>query len=472
MPTWTLAWKDLKLLLRDRRAAMLLLAMPLVFIVVLGMALGESFGQKPDDRLRVSVVDLDEGSESSRPGIFPGERWSQVVQRDLAQTAGVRVELIPDRAEAERLVRAGQRSAVLIFGPEFSRRVDRCSFLSEKFLPKGFQPINPFFRDGVKLAELGAEVIRDPTQETAASIIEQVAQVTMLRVVMPWMIGRAFEKVGDPEFMDQLGQVVPGWGLIPAAIKPSIGAGVKRSISSMFSKYDLTAKNWAALTRSEERTGGDGSVSVYGSTGGGVLQRGAVRYQILVPSYTVMFAFFMVLTVGWLFVAERRQGTMLRLRAAPLTRGQILFGKMLPCFAVSVAQGLFLLSAGKLLLGLNLGPDPAWLVPLVLATSLAATGLAMFIAAVARTESQVSIYGSLLVLVLAGISGCLMPRDLMPEQMRAVSRITPHAWALDAYSQLLINPAPELEIVRLACLVLVGFGLAFIGAAWWLLRLE
>ena len=37
----------------------------------------------------------------------------------------------------------------------------------------------------------------------------------------------------------------------------------------------------------------------------GLLNRGAQRYQILVPSFTVMFAFFLVLTVGWVFVAER-----------------------------------------------------------------------------------------------------------------------------------------------------------------------
>ena len=40
------------------------------------------------------------------------------------------------------------------------------------------------------------EVLRDPTQAVAASIIEQVAQVTLLRVVLPWMIGRAFDEVG------------------------------------------------------------------------------------------------------------------------------------------------------------------------------------------------------------------------------------------------------------------------------------
>ena len=61
MLTWILAKKDLRLLLRDPRAMVVLLAMPLIFILVLGVSLGEGFGQKPDDRLRVSIVDLDTG---------------------------------------------------------------------------------------------------------------------------------------------------------------------------------------------------------------------------------------------------------------------------------------------------------------------------------------------------------------------------------------------------------------------------
>src|SRR5262245_56053209 len=61
MLTWILAKKDLRVLLRDRRAMVILLAMPLIFILVLGLSLGEGFGQKPDDRLRVSIVDEDRG---------------------------------------------------------------------------------------------------------------------------------------------------------------------------------------------------------------------------------------------------------------------------------------------------------------------------------------------------------------------------------------------------------------------------
>ena len=61
MPIWTIAKKEARLLLRDPRAGFILLAMPFLFILVLGLSLGETFGQKPDERLRVSLVDLDDG---------------------------------------------------------------------------------------------------------------------------------------------------------------------------------------------------------------------------------------------------------------------------------------------------------------------------------------------------------------------------------------------------------------------------
>jgi ABC-type multidrug transport system permease subunit len=122
---------------------------------------------------------------------------------------------------------------------------------------------------------------------------------------------------------------------------------------------------------------------------------------------------------------------------------------------------------------MNWGPDPAWLVPVVVATSLAAMGLALLVAALARTETQVAIYGTLLVLVLAGLSGGLMgDRSLMPEAMQRLSLATPHAWALDAYRQLLISPRPDLYMVAMACLALFGFGVGFLGLAWWFLKLE
>jgi ABC-type multidrug transport system permease subunit len=513
MVVWKLARKDLRLLVRDARALVILLAMPIIFIFLLGMSVGEGFGKK-EDRVRVSVLDLDEGIDPSpmiqegmswfalMPGIqaaspglnvqamgamalaagnhprwFPHQKWSKVVLQDLAETADISVELVTPE-QAKSLVHSGQRAAVLIFGPKFSKRVAKCSFQASG--------INPFFRDGVQLDKLDVSVIQDDTQPQAVGIIRQVAQGTLLRVVLPWMIGRAFGLIGDPEFIDLLGkedvQVPVAFGKVPlksilnlmtASQKVELGHSLQNALQKLYPNYNLTAKTWASLTRSEP-TGREGQeTTTYREDGAGFLKVGAYRYKLLVPSFLVMFAFFLVLTMGWLFVAERRQGTMKRLCAAPLSRTQILLGKLIPCFALSLFQGFFLLGAGKFVFGLDFGPDPLWLVPVVVSTSLAAMGLALLVAALAQTETQVAIYGTLLVMVLAGLSGALMgDRSLMSEPLQTLTRFTPHAWALDAYRELLIVPAPRLDIVAQACGVLTAFGLGFVLLAWWFLKLE
>src|SRR5438105_1861433 len=131
MATWTLAKKELRLLLRDYRALVILLAMPLIFILVLGVSVGEGFGKKPDDRLRVSVVNLDAGLPPGTPANLQppdAKTWAEVLLKDLSETAGIRVEMIDSREKAEELVNTGQRAAVLVLGKDFSQRVSSCSF--------------------------------------------------------------------------------------------------------------------------------------------------------------------------------------------------------------------------------------------------------------------------------------------------------------------------------------------------------
>src|SRR5712692_9041018 len=288
---WTLTKKELRLLVRDRLAALLLLVMPLLFILVLGLLLGEGFGQKPDDRMRVSLVDLDEG-----PCLLAGNKtWAEVVRADLAETPGIRVEVISTEEEARRLIQDHKRAAVLVFKPDFSRQINQCSFLVDG--------INPFHREGVYLSKVGAELLKDGKQPGTASIIEQVAQVTLLRVILPWMIGQAFERLSDPAFIQILGEEVnlpvPGkfqlfiggkpritlgemlamaanssadeakYRLQAGAVlgsptpvvinhmtamefKTKVGGGVQTALAEQFRKYKLTGKTWAKLTRAQE----------------------------------------------------------------------------------------------------------------------------------------------------------------------------------------------------------------------------
>jgi ABC-2 type transport system permease protein len=556
---WTLAKKEFLLLLRDRLALILLLALPLLFILILGLLLGEGFGQPSDDKLRVSIVMVNDKNGAS----FDQRPWSEIVLDDLKQTAGIRVEIIGSAEEARQLIADHKRAAMLIFHENFSPQMNRCSFTSDG--------INPFHREGVYLEYVGATLLKDSTQLGAASLIEQVVQMTMLRVILPWMIGQAFERLSEPQFIALLGEEVklpapmsqdemrqflalyhdlekkplaltdfdrlakfkktldalpkkanlacnaacglPSWTInrnqrislnetLEIAAESSakqqpnlsastqaelyrkkVGSGVQRALGKQFENYNLSGKTWADLVKSTGEQGKTAESYPYvNRDGAGFLKRGAYRYQVLVPSYTVMFAFFLALIVGWVFVAERRQGTLKRLRAAPVTRGHIILGKMLPCYVLSVCQGLFLLGMGRLLFGMRWGPDnwPWWeqtafILAVVLSTSLAVMGLAMLVAAVARSEMQVALFGAVVVLVLALIGGCVLPREMMPEQTQQISLITPHGWALDAYRELLnADPTfqPNLAIVGRSCAVLAAFGLVFLGGAWGLLRLD
>jgi ABC-2 type transport system permease protein len=467
-PILTLAAKDLRLLVRDPRAAVILLLMPILLVGILGLTVGGAFNPNQKDQLRISLVNLDTGLPPDA-GSFPDRPWSQILLDDFASTADIKVELIGTRDDADRLVRSGERAVVIVLEPNFSELVHRCSFVGEPFKK---QPINPLYRDGMRTREIGVTILRDPTQAIAGAVVEQVVQVALMRVVIPWMIGQAFEMIGTAPFMDRMKKYVAGIDLLPPSMMKSMGDAMQKGIAGFFSEYDFRGKTWAKLTKSNPPPDRVENRTAYQSDGKGVLRRGAVRYQTLVPSYTVTFAFFLVLVMGWLFAAERRYGTLVRLNAAPLARWQLLLGKLLPCALISLMQGFGLLVAGRILFGLPLGARPELLIPVVVCTSFAAVGLAMLVAAIARTEQQVSVNGTLLVMVLAGLSGSLMPRYLMPEEMKQLSRVTPHAWSLDAYSQLLANPEPQTAIVWTACAALCGFGTLFLTLAWWRMDLK
>jgi len=87
-----------------------------------------------------------------------------------------------------------------------------------------------------------------------------------------------------------------------------------------------------------------------------------------------------------------------------------------------------------------------------------------------RTESQVSAYGNFLVLILAGISGCLMPRSWQPHLMQKVGLVTPHAWALIAYDQLLNQDEPDFALAWRCVGVLLAFAGGFFLIGWWRYR--
>ena len=53
-------------------------------------------------------------AQANHPSWFPHQSWSELVAKDLSETADIKVERIDSREQAEELVRTGRRAAVLV----------------------------------------------------------------------------------------------------------------------------------------------------------------------------------------------------------------------------------------------------------------------------------------------------------------------------------------------------------------------
>lgn len=491
LPTWvsplgtvnTVLRRESIALLRDRRTLITLLVLPLLCIMMLGILLGEGFGQKADDHFRVTIVDLD------RKAGLGGLTWGERIRADLRESPDLKLEIINDPEEARALVQTHRRSAIIILGSDLGNKIDNCSFLSGG--------INPFHREGVHLDKIGVLVIKDPRQGLSAAVMEQVAQVSLMRVILPWMIGKAFERLGDREFIEILsaGAMVPvpleyrfllgkseaslkylihfaskGKAETIADYQKKIGEGIQKALTTQFSRYNLTGKTWASLVKAQDPEGPMGVEEEFvDREGKGWLKRGAHRYQILVPSFLVLFLFLMVLPMSGTFVQERERRTWTRIRLAPVNLAAVLLGKTIPYLILAIFQGFVLLLLGKLLLGMSWGPqerpvwvNALWLGLMVVTASIAAVGLGLLVASLARTMAQVSLWGLLPSLGLALLGGCILPRELFPEETRWISLLTPHGWALDGFRELLDGSPganPNLNQVVMAATVLAVMGL-------------
>jgi ABC-2 type transport system permease protein len=396
MTAWEITRKDLRLLIRDRRALAVLVILPLVFISILGMSMGKLSGLKNSNhQLNVGIVTVADSvaarSAVSRLSGLPFLNVTRLLNNSGEQDQSGESEL----------------SAVITFGDQFQERV-------EKLTPKDI--LNG--KSGRLADGLGSIDVRLDTVSaggTESVLIEYVVMNEVVRSIAPDVLRRV--------------------GLLQGSMDD-----------------DDTSTSQDVVNEFVESTAGNKTTS-------------AAIYGALVPSYTVMFVFFLVNIMGRSFIAERELGTLRRLRMAPARPVSILLGKTLPFLVISLAQTAVLFLCGRLLFGMAWGEHPWLLIPIIFCTSLAATALGLCFATLVRTDSQLSAYGNLIVLTMAGISGCFMPRDWLPETMQTISLATPHAWSLMAYHNALGDSVSGGYVMQ-CCGVLVLFAVVFFAIGW------
>jgi len=177
-----------------------------------------------------------------------------------------------------------------------------------------------------------------------------------------------------------------------------------------------------------------------------------------------MAVFFLLFTVqlGVLgLLEERQQGTLPRLRAAPIPVGTVLAGKALGALFLGLASmGVLAVSAG-LLLGVSWGP-PVGTAIAVLAVTLAAAAIMAAVATFSRSAEQASNLQSIVAVGLGLLGGVFVPpRGAVTE---ALAMVSPHHWFLTGlgaqraegdWSAVLPSVGVQLTIAAVAAVVAV-----------------
>jgi ABC-2 type transport system permease protein len=194
-------------------------------------------------------------------------------------------------------------------------------------------------------------------------------------------------------------------------------------------------------------------------------------FQQNVPGVTIYGIFWIVSLLAGSVFQEKREGTFRRLLVAPIGRAALLVGKVLPYYLINLLQIVAMLGLARLLFGVSLGGAPAGLALVSLAAAAAATGLGVLLAAMARSQAQVGLLSTVAILALAVLGGCFIPRWVMPDWMQRLGLITPHAWAVDAYQDLMVQGYGLARVLPKVG-ALLAFAAAFFGVGAWRFRFE
>ena len=401
-----IGWKDLRLVLRDRAALVLMLLAPFALTIALGFVTGRFSGPSQDTGLNdipVVLVNEDDGQlGQALVDVFTSPELADL----LAPTAAL------DAAAARAAVEADEVAAAVI-------------------IPAGFTAgVIPNAATGTSAASVPLEVYTSPSRSVSAGIVQTIVQRFLAQVEG----GRVTTEVTTAQLL--------GTGRLTPQEAAATGAEIAQRL--------LTGENTVSLITLDSATAGSGQ---------------GVSIDILAAFAPGMAMFFLMYTVaygGRSLLAERRAGTLPRLLSTPTSEVQVLAGKVFGIFLTGAAQVGVLVLASSLLFGLRWG-DPLAVAALIAAVAAAATGWGLLLAAFARSPDQVGSLGTALMLLFGVLSGSFIPSGAFPGWLQALSKITPNAWGLDGFAALARGATLSgvaLPLAALAVMAAVLFGAA------------
>ncbi len=176
------------------------------------------------------------------------------------------------------------------------------------------------------------------------------------------------------------------------------------------------------------------------------------------PGIGSMFVLSVLLNIATEFVEERRGGTLQRLLTLPVTRAQVLAGKLLGRYVYGLVMWVVIILLGAAF-GVQWG-DPLAVIAVILVFTLAVTAIGLAVSTFVRSTGQAEGVQLLLLLTLAPLGGAWWPLGIVPGWMQTLAKISPIAWSQEAFGKLIFYGG-HLPDILTPLAVLIGFAAVF-----------
>ncbi|RZJ03732.1 MAG: ABC transporter permease [Rubrivivax sp.] len=413
---------ELKLHFSNRRALLMSIVAPILIAAFFGSLFGTSSKMAG---IAVGVVDLDH-SPLTRSVVAALQAESS-----LKTTVGEEAELLA-------LVRAGKLRAVAILPAGLGEQAGRALFGA------GAKP------------EIALHF--DPSQASALAVVRGLLAQTLMQEVS--------RSSFSPAALGDMQQQVQGATGMPAE--------QRAALVNMFSAIGQAQGGGAAASASAP-----GGLSMpYTTREIEALQSGAnaapVAYNSYAHSFAGMGVQFILMSgveMGMGLLLMRRLGLWKRLRAAPLSRAQLLGSRIAASALISLIVFAVIYVVAIAGFGVRVLGSPAGFALVLACFALLTASFGLLIAAIGRTPEATRGLAILATLLMVMLGGAWVPAFIFPEWLQTVSLAVPTRWAVDALDAMTWRGQPFAEAL-LPSAVMLGFSLAFGLIAIWRFRWE
>jgi ABC-2 type transport system permease protein len=373
------ALKEGQILWRDRFTLILLLVMPVVFVLILSLALRDAFGPRPGAELSMLVSD---------PDADIGPRIAQILQ--TSGVFAVTTTQTPFDEEFARKTLAEARSRIVIGVP--SGAAVRAMHRAAQLLGSGWD----VSASGLPVT---LTIVADPKLRADYRRAVDTAIGFALRQLEIEVFAQALAAMGL-KLPEALASATP----IPGHL--------------LFMPLGVPERDAFRLPTA--------------------VQQNAPAWILL-----AMFFLAVPLSVSFVKERAQGSLTRLRLQGVPgwvVLGGKALPYLLINLlqFSLVLAACVYLLP----LIGgetLALGQSRSALLVVGFASSLAAIGFGSLVAVYARTAEQATTFAATAILILAAVGGILVPKAVMPDFMQRLADLSPLSWGLDGFLDVFVN---------------------------------